>query len=108
MSIQNINDQNFKSLVLDPGGRVLVDFWSPSCAPCVGIGRRLEQRASDFEGRLTIYKMNADESIETAAHYGVRGLPVLILIKDGKHVDSRIGALSPTKIDELLLKWASF
>lgn len=86
---------------------VLVDFWAPSCAPCFIIDRLLEAQEAAFAGRLLMVKVNADESPETAAAYGVRGLPTLILLKGGKPIDTKVGALSSAKIKALLDAWAA-
>lgn len=104
--LQELNDENFQAGVVKSGTRVLVDFWAPWCAPCHGITRHLEGKAAAFEGKLTIVKVNADDAVETAAAYGVRGLPTLILLKDGAHAATQIGALSGGKLDALLKSWS--
>jgi thioredoxin 1 len=103
--ILELDDATFGAAALRPGMRVVVDFWAPSCAPCITIGRRLAERAPELAGKLLIVKVNADEAPETAATYGVRGLPTLILIKDGVHTDTSIGALAPARLDALLARW---
>ena len=105
--IQSLDDASFATAALKKGQRVVVDFWAPWCSPCIGIGKRLEEIAPNFEGKLMIVKVNADEAVEVASQYGVRGLPTLILIKDGEHVDTSVGALSSAKLDALLQKWSA-
>ena len=105
-TIKSVNDNNFKTEVLESETSVLVDFWAPWCAPCVGIGKRLEERSADYASNLKIVKVNADEAIETSVAYGVRGLPTLILFKNGKAVDTRLGAMNTTRLDALLNEWS--
>lgn len=107
-TIMNVDDNNFKEVALKPGQRVLVDFWATWCPPCIGIGKHLEEKGPAYADKLLIVKVNADEAVVTASDYNVRGLPTLILIKDGKHVDTAIGAMTAVKLNALLDKWSQW
>lgn len=104
--IIELTDETFAAAALQAGTRVVVDFWAQWCAPCVGISRRLEEQAPHFKGKLLIVKVNADDAPETAAKFGVRGLPTLVFLKDGKMLDKALGSMAPHKLDALLKKWS--
>lgn len=106
-AIKELTDTTFKAEALCKNLAV-IDFWSPSCPPCIVIGKHLQELAPNYKGRMTIFKVNADECPETAADYGVRGLPTLVLLKDGKQVASQIGSISPMKLRALLETWTSY
>ena len=95
-----VSDQTFKTDVLDATGPVLVDFWAEWCGPCKMIGPALEEIAAEFKGKLTVAKVNIDENPMTPNNYGVRGIPTLILFKDGKPVDTKVGALPKSALKQ--------
>ena len=99
-----ITDANFDAQVLKSSHPVLVDFWAPWCGPCVAIAPLLESLAVEYKGQVTIGKMNVDENANTAATYGVRSIPFLALFKDGKVVDTIVGAVPKTKLVDLIKK----
>lgn len=90
---KQINDASFEAEVLKAGGLVLVDFWAEWCGPCRMIGPVLEELATEMQGKVTIAKMNVDESQATAAKYGIRSIPTLMLFKGGQAVSTKVGAL---------------
>ncbi|MDY7029989.1 MAG: thioredoxin, partial [Spirochaetota bacterium] len=81
---------------------VLVDFWAEWCGPCRLIGPILEELSGDYEGKLTFAKLNVDDSQQTAAKFGVSGIPTLILFKDGQAAGRLVGALPKPKLKEWL------
>ena len=93
-----VSDQTFKTDVLDATGPVLGDFWAEWCGPCKRIGPALEEIAAEFKGKLTVAKVNIDENPMTPNNYGVRGIPTLILFKDGKPADTKVGALPKSQL----------
>jgi thioredoxin 1 len=86
-----VTDQTFETDVLQANHPVVVDFWADWCGPCQAIAPALEEIAKDFAGRVTIAKVNVDENPVTPNRYAVRGIPTMILFKDGKAVDRLIG-----------------
>lgn len=97
-NIVQISDASFEQDVLKASGPVLVDFWAEWCGPCKMIAPVLEELADEYDGKLTIAKLNIDSNIETAPKYGVRGIPTLIIFKDGEVAGTKVGALSRTQL----------
>ena len=88
-----VTDDTFKQDVLGASGAVLVDFWAEWCGPCRMVGPILDDIAKEMEGKLTIAKVNIDENPMTPNEYSVRGIPTMLLFKDGKLLDTKVGAL---------------
>ena len=88
---QPLNDSHFSENVLNSKGLVLVDFWAEWCGPCRQLGPILEAIDEEMGGDVTIYKMNVDDSPETASQFGIRSIPTMFLFKDGKQVDTKVG-----------------
>ena len=88
-----VSDAEFHKEVIESDLPVLVDFWAPWCGPCQRIGPILEELAGDYAGRLRIAKVNTEENQVQAGEYGVRGIPTMILFKNGNEVDRIVGAL---------------
>src|SRR5487761_1470117 len=93
-----VTDQSFASDVLRAEGPVLVDFWAEWCGPCKMIAPSLEDLATDMAGTLTVAKVNIDENPQTPMKYGVRGIPTMILFKDGRVAATKVGALPKSKL----------
>jgi thioredoxin 1 len=88
-----VTDESFEADVLKAAGPVLVDFWAEWCGPCKMIAPALEDLAGEFAGKLTVAKVNVDDNPTTPNNYQVRGIPTLILFKDGKPAAQQVGAL---------------
>ena len=102
--IANVNDDDFDSQVLKSSEPVLVDFWAEWCAPCKMIAPLLDELASSYEGKLKIAKVNIDHNQKTPRSYGVRGIPTLMIFKDGKVQATQIGAVSKAQLTQLIDK----
>ncbi|ANT64795.1 MULTISPECIES: thioredoxin [Prosthecochloris] len=96
----NATDQNFKSEILDSDKVALVDFWAAWCGPCVMLGPTIEELAADYEGKAVIAKVNVDENPNTAAQYGIRSIPTMLIFKNGEVVDQMVGAMPKNMIAE--------
>ncbi len=95
-----VTDQSFTQDVLQAPGPVLVDFWAEWCGPCKMIAPALEEIGAEFKGQLTVAKVNIDENPVTPNNYAVRGIPTLILFKDGKPASTKVGALPKSQLRE--------
>ncbi|MBX9767321.1 MAG: thioredoxin [Bdellovibrionales bacterium] len=101
---KSVTDTSFDQDVLKSSVPVLVDFWAEWCGPCKAIGPKLEEIANEMGGKVTIAKVNVDENPDSPAKYGVRGIPTLILFKDGKEVDQIVGNHPKENIAALISK----
>src|SRR5258705_11552211 len=93
-SIVEVTDANFDADVLKSDKPVLIDFWAPWCGPCRAIAPIVDELAGEYAGKLKILKMNVDDNPRTPARYGVRGIPNLILFKNGEVQQQIVGAVS--------------
>ncbi len=100
MTSKQVNDNDFESTVLKAQVPVLVDFWAEWCGPCKQISPVLDEIAGEMGDKLTIAKVNIDENPDTPQKYGVRGIPTLILFKDGEPVATKVGSLPKSKLVE--------
>jgi thioredoxin 1 len=89
---KSVTDETFATDVLSSSAPVLVDFWAEWCGPCRSIAPSLEDLAKEYEGRLEIVKVNIDENPATPSQFGVRGIPTLLIFKDGKVTATQVGA----------------
>lgn len=95
-------DDNFDTLVLKAKTPVLVDYWAEWCGPCKMIAPVLEDVSQEYQGRLTIAKLNVDENAATPPKYGIRGIPTLMLFKNGSVAATKVGALSKAQLTAFL------
>lgn len=100
----DVNDANFEQEVLKSSLPVLVDFWAPWCGPCKAIAPVIEEIAADFDGKVKVVKVNVDDNKEAAHKFNVRGIPNLILFKNGEMLDQMIGARSKQELIDLVNK----
>jgi thioredoxin 1 len=102
--IIQLTDSNFDEEVLGAKLPVLVDFWAAWCGPCRTMGPVIEQIAEEFEGQLKVAKLNVDNNPGSASFYGIRGIPTMILFKEGKPVEEVIGAVPKEKLVEVIAR----
>ena len=100
MATTNVTDSSFEQDVLKSEGLVLVDFWAEWCGPCKTIAPSLEQISEEMAGNITIAKINIDENPNTPTKYGVRGIPTMMLFKDGEVAGTKVGASPKGQIEE--------
>lgn len=98
----NFTDENFENEVLKSDKPVLIDFWAVWCGPCRMIAPIVEELANEYDGKVKIGKLDVDANQESAIKYGVRSIPTLLLFKDGKVVDTIIGAVPKNHIVQKL------
>ncbi len=100
MTITHVTDTSFEKDVLQATGPVLVDFWAEWCGPCKQIAPFLEELSQEMSDRVSIAKVDIDGNPQTPTRYGVRGIPTLMIFKDGEVAGVRVGAMTKGKIEE--------
>ncbi len=100
--IAHVSDDQFEAEVLQSSEPVLVDFWAEWCGPCKMIAPILDELAQTYGGRLKVAKINIDNNQKTPRNYNVRGIPTLMIFKDGKVEATQIGAISKTQLTQLI------
>jgi thioredoxin 1 len=105
--IREINDASFENDVLKSEKPVLVDFWAEWCGPCRAMLPTVAVLAKEYEGSAAIVKLNVDENPSTPQAYGVRGIPTMILFKDGKEVERVVGTAPKESLSRLIDKYLS-
>ena len=96
--IKHVSDASFEADVLNTGTPVLVDYWAEWCGPCKMIAPILDEVAGTYQGKLQIAKMNVDENREIPAKFSIRGIPTLMLFKDGQLAATKVGAMSKAQL----------
>jgi len=97
-----LSDASFEQDVINSNKTVLVDFWAEWCGPCKSIGPILDEIANEYDGKIVIAKMNVDDNTQTPPKYGIRGIPSLLIFKDGSVVDTKMGALSKAELSAFI------
>jgi thioredoxin 1 len=100
--ILHVTDAEFEDKILKAPGPVLVDYWAEWCGPCKMIAPILDEIAGEYDGRLTVAKLNIDENPATPQRYGVRGIPTLMVFKDGEVIATKVGALTKSQLAAFL------
>ena len=100
--IKHTSDASFNADVIEADKPVLVDYWAEWCGPCKMIAPILDEVSRDYDGRLKVAKMNVDENRDVPAKYGIRGIPTLMLFKNGQLAATKVGALSKSQLTSFL------
>ncbi|MEI7440487.1 MAG: thioredoxin [bacterium] len=103
-NVHVITDSNFESEVLKSTTPVLVDFWATWCGPCKALGPKLEELSGSYTGKVKFVKVDVDQNPETASRFGIRGIPTLILFKNGQMVDQLVGNQPKEVIENIITK----
>ena len=96
--IKQVTDATFETEVINAGSPVLVDFWAEWCGPCKMIAPILDEVATSYQGKLQVAKMNVDDNREVPAKFGIRGIPTLMVFKDGQLAATKVGAMSKAQL----------
>ncbi|HBP30409.1 MAG: thioredoxin [Advenella sp.] len=96
--IKHATEKSFEAEVLKSELPVLVDYWAPWCGPCKAIAPLLEEASRDYEGRIQVVKVDVQDHPEVAAKFGIRGIPTLMLFKNGEAVATKVGAVNKTQL----------
>ena len=105
--VRDVGDNNFESDVLKSDKPVLVDFWAPWCAPCRMLAPTVEAVAKNYQGTASVVKLNVDDNPAVSQRYGIKGIPTLILFKNGKEEERVVGATSKEAISRMIDKHVS-
>ena len=103
-SVKHTTDSNFEKDVLKNPRPALVDFWATWCSPCRALAPIIDQIATQYAGKVDVFKVDIDSNPETPARFGVRGIPTAILFKNGAVVDQVVGSVPKSKFDDILAK----
>lgn len=103
-NVTDVSDATFESEVLQSQQPVMVDFWAAWCGPCRALAPIVDEVATTYNGQLKVMKMNVDQNAQTPARYGIRGIPALLIFKDGKVADQIVGYVPKDTIDKSVTK----
>ena len=98
-NVKHLGDGDFGNVIEKGQGLALVDFWAVWCGPCRMVGPIVEQLAQEYEGKLTVAKVDVDANQQTASRYNIRSIPSILFFKDGRHVDTVVGAVPKAHLD---------
>jgi len=101
-SVLHVTDSDFNETVIKAGTPVLVDYWAEWCGPCKMIAPVLDEIATEFTNKLVVAKLNIDDNPKTPQHYGVRGIPTLMIFKDGEVEATKVGALTKSQLTDFI------
>jgi thioredoxin 1 len=101
-AVLHVSDDDFEKVVLKATGPVLVDYWAEWCGPCKMLAPILDEIAKDFQGKLTVVKLNIDDNPTTPQRYGVRGIPTLMIFKNGEVDATKVGSLPKSQLAQFI------
>lgn len=103
-NVMIITENSFAAEVLQSNLPVLVDFWAPWCGPCRKMAPIVEEMSTEFAGKIKVAKVNVDENQELSTKYNIRGIPCLLLFKDGKVIDTNVGMVAKSQLVDFIIK----